>query len=398
MDRVPEGRDPIPLLIPPFGQTGDPYRGHQLARNRAGRIIGVAVAVLVAAATGAPAAIQHQDTGAQMSLGEKVGQLVMFSVGGPRLSATEKDLIRRHHLGGVILFANNYRNRDQLKTLTAQIQRAARSGNSQSIAALISVDQEGGVVKRFSDMPPRYSAPEMGERDPSVAYNQGRATGRPLRSAGVNVNLAPVADLDLPPKHVMRSRSFGRDPVRVWRRVRKFARGLQSRRVAATAKHFPGFGGATVNSDFGKAYVRRTKWQLHHVDAIPFHKAIEGGLRMVMVSHGMYVNDGGKRPASLNRYIATDRLRNEFGFTGVAISDDLNSVNWRFDGSTPRTCRATISAGVDIALITGDAGAARACAAAIKKAARSGAISRARIDRSVTRVLELKAWLGLLSP
>ena len=364
---------------------------------RAARIIGVAVAVLVAAAAGAPAAPQIQDTVAQMSLGEKVGQLVMFSVRGQRLTDAEKNLIRRHHLGGVILFADNYRNRDQLKILTAQIQRAARAGNSQSIGALISVDQEGGVVKRFPDMPPRYSAPEMGARDASVAYHQGRATGKALRASGVNVNLAPVADLDLPPEHVMRSRSFGRHPDRVGRRVRAFSRGLQSQRTAATAKHFPGFGGANINSDFGRAYVRRTRWQLHHVDAVPFHKAIAGGTRMMMVSHGMYVNDGGKRPASLNKYIATERLRDEFGFTGVAISDALNAVDWKFDGNTPRTCRATIWAGVDIALITGDARAAGACAAAIKRAVRSGAISRAHIDRSVTRVLELKAWLGLLT-
>lgn len=361
--------------------------------------MGAAVAVLIAAATAAPAAPTVQETVAQMSLDEKIGQLVMFSVRGTRLSTTEKDLIRRHHLGGVILFSHNYRNRDQLKVLTAQIQRAARAGNSQSIGALISVDQEGGVVKRFPDMPPRYSAPEMGaDGRNAFAYDEGRATGRALRANGVNVNLAPVADLDLPPEHVMRSRSFGRHPERVGRLVRAFARGLQSKRVAATAKHFPGFGGASMNSDYGRAYIRRTKWQLHHVDAEPFHDAIGGGIRMVMLSHGIYVNDGGRRPASVNRYIATERLRREFAFMGVAISDDLNAVSWRFDGSTPQACRATVWAGADIALITADIDMARRCVAEIRRGVRSGAIPRAQIDRSVTRVLELKAWLGLLTP
>ncbi|MDQ3940827.1 MAG: glycoside hydrolase family 3 protein, partial [Actinomycetota bacterium] len=308
-------------------------------------------------------------------------------------------IIRRQHFGAVILFAHNYDNRSQLETLATQIQRAARRGSSLSIGALVAADQEGGVVKRFPDMPPRYSAPQMGEIGrSSLAFDQGRATGRALRAAGVNVDLAPVADLDLPPAHVMRSRSFGSRPRRVARLARAFGRGLQRRRVAAAVKHFPGFGGASVNSDDGRAYVRRTRWQLHHVDAVPFHSAIDAGVRMVMLSHGMYLNDGGRRPASVNHYIATKRLRREFGFTRVAISDALEPVAWRFGGSVRRACKATINAGVDIALITGDVRAARGCARRIRFAVRNGVISVRRLDEAVARVLELKRWLGVFDP
>jgi beta-N-acetylhexosaminidase len=194
----------------------------------------------------------------------------------------------------------------------------------------------------------------------------------------------------------MRSRSFGSSPNRVGNLVRDFAHGLQRSRVAAAAKHFPGLGGATVNSDFGRAYVYRNKWKLHNIDAIPFRKAIAGGIRMMMLSHGIYVKDGGKRPASINRYIAVTRLRKELSFTGVAISDALEAVAWRFGDNTARACRATIWAGSDIALITGDVHAARACAAEIVEAVRSGAIPRARLDAAVLRVLQLKKWLGLL--
>ena len=360
---------------------------------RGGRVLSALSAVFIAAAATSPAS---GVSAPPLSLREKVGQLVMASIAGPRLSRSERDAIKRHHLGGVILFARNYRHRTQLRDLTRAIQRASRAGNRLSLGALISVDQEGGVVKRFPDMPPRYSAPQMAASgEPALAYDQGRATGWALRAAGVNVNLAPVADLDLPPEHVMRSRSFGRRPRRVGRFVRAFARGLQDRRVAATAKHFPGFGGATVNSDYGRAYVHRTRWQLHHVDAVPFHKAIDRGLRIVMLSHGMYLKDGGRRPASLNRYIATTRLRREFAFTGVAITDDLDAVAWKFGGDTARACRATINAGVDVALITGNVRAAGRCASRIRRAVRSGAISRARLNEAVTRVVELKTWLRL---
>jgi beta-N-acetylhexosaminidase len=354
---------------------------------------------LIVAAGAAPALSSVNDASQNLSLREKAGQLVMFAPRGAYLSSTEKDLIRRNHLGGVIIFSGNYQNRSQLETLTRQIQRAARSGNQFKIGALISVDQEGGIVKRFPDMPPDYSAPEIGAAEGTwLAWDQGRDTGRALHSAGVNVDLAPVADLDLPPNHVMRSRSFGSRPQRVGRLVRSFSRGLQGQRTAATAKHFPGLGGATRNSDDGRAQVYRTRWELHHVDVVPFRTAIAGGIKLIMLSHALYPNDGGSRPASLNHYIATERLRRQLGFEGVAISDALNAVAWRFGGSTARACRATIKAGVDIALITGDAYAARDCAEEIVRGVNSGSISLRRLDQAVTRVLELKEWLGRFNP
>lgn len=360
------------------------------------RTLLVAVALMVAM-SGVPALSSVPETVVGMTLREKAGQLVMFSVRGLSLTPAERQVIRDENLGGVILFAKNYRNRTQLANLTAEIQRAVTGATSHRIGALISVDQEGGVVKRFPDMAPWYSAPQMGASgNLELTFDQGRLTGRDLSRAGVNINFAPVADLDLPPAHVMRSRSFGSKSARVGRYVKAFTRGLQRKRVAAGIKHFPGLGGATVNSDEGRAYVYRPKWKLHHVDAVPFQKAIDGGTKMVMMSHAMYVKDGGYKPASLNRYIATKRLRRELGFNGVAISDALEPVSWYFEGRTSRACRATIWAGVDIALITGDAYAAKSCVAQIREAVRSGAISKERLNSAVERVLRLKSWLGIL--
>jgi len=320
----------------------------------------------------------------------------MFSVRGQGLTNGERAAIQRHHLGAVILFANNYSNPTQLARLTEQIQRTARRANPLRIGALISVDQEGGIVKRFPDMPPRYSAPEMGRINrKALTYNQGRDTGGALHRAGVNVDLAPVADLDLAPEHVMRSRSFGSNRYRAARLVKAFSKGLQSRKVAATLKHFPGLGGGTRNTDFGKSYVRRTRSQLRNIDAVPFHRAIDGGARLVMVSHAIYPHDGGSRPASLNPFITKRRLRDGFDFTGVAISDALGAVAWKFGGSTIKACAGTIRAGVDIALITGDTSVAGACARKIRRQVRNNRISQHRIDQAVERVLELKVWLGL---
>ena len=360
-----------------------------------GRRVWVPVVVVAAVLSSAcPASADIASTLDRLTMREKVGQLVMFSVQGTQLTSAEADLIRRHHLGGVILFAANYRDRQQLTALTTRIQRVVRRASGARIGALISVDQEGGVVKRFKDMPPWRSAPELGAiGETAVARNAGRATGGALRNAGVNIDLAPVADLDIGPNHVMRARSFGSKPKKVARLATAFALGLQDRRVAAVMKHFPGLGGADVNSDEGKAYVRRTRWQLRNVDAIPFERAIRNGAKLTMLSHAIYPKDGGDRPGSLNRFIATTRLRDHLGFTGVSISDAIDAMKWWYGGDFGRTCVGSIRAGVDIALLASGARAAAECAIEIRAAVRTGRLRPARIDQAVARILVLKSWL-----
>jgi beta-N-acetylhexosaminidase len=176
-----------------------------------------------------------------------------------------------------------------------------------------------------------------------------------------------------------------------------FALGLQSARVAAAEKHFPGFGGATQNSDNGAAYIYRSADQLRTEDARPFADAASGGVLAMMVSHGMYVHLGGEVPASLNRRIATGRLRSEIGFKGVAISDSLSAVAW-YAGSTQKACADAVGAGIDIALVTGSLSTAESCFKAIRAAVWAGAIPQARIDQAVRRVLNLKRWLGVYAP
>jgi beta-glucosidase-like glycosyl hydrolase len=114
-----------------------------------------------------------------------------------------------------------------------------------------------------------------------------------------------------------------------------------------------------------------------------------------MVSHAMYLNDGGRRPATMNRHIATRRLRKEFDFKGVAISDDLGVVAWRFGGSVAKACKHTVEAGVDVALLAGDVHTGVACANKLYRAVRRGSISKYRINQAVKRVLRLKRWLGV---
>jgi len=335
----------------------------------------------------------------RMTLAEKVGQLVMIRVHDQQLSSAEYTLIARNHIGGVILFGDNYSSRAQLRALTARLQEAGRAGNAFGVGMLISADQEGGGVKRFPDLPPTLSAPAIGKTgSASVAYDQGSRTGGALRSVGVNMDLAPVVDLNEGPNHIMEKRSFGSSPTSVGRLSTQFMRGMQAYRVAATLKHFPGLGAATINSDNGMAWVYRYANTIEGYDLVPFDTAMSAGAKAVMVSHGIYVNAWGRVPASVNPSIATTLLRSREGFRGVSISDSLDAIAWRYGGSTSRACVESIKAGVDIALVTGGSSTGRECVGAIHAAAVSGYIPLARINEAAARVLSLKIWLRVWTP
>lgn len=334
-----------------------------------------------------------------LSTADRASQVIMTSVPGTTLDRSTARRLRMLRPGGLILFARNYRSRDQLRRFDLTLQVAARAGDRARPMALVSVDQEGGVVKRLRDAPPTRSHPQLGRVD-RVRFTraQARDTARVLRSVGINMDLAPVADLDLGPRHVMGARSFGRAPVRVARHVVAFALGLRDGGVAASVKHFPGFGGATVNSDDALARVVRPRAQLRS-DLVPFRAAVARDVESIMVSHGIYPALDRRRPASTSP-AAYRLLRRGLGYDGVAITDSLHAAG--FVAATGRGvaegCVATIAAGADIALLTGTLVDAIRCRARILAAVESGALPQARLDEAALRVLLLKSRLGLLPP
>jgi beta-N-acetylhexosaminidase len=194
----------------------------------------------------------------------------------------------------------------------------------------------------------------------------------------------------------MRARSFGSDPALVGRHVAAFVDGIQSGGGAAAVKHYPGFGGASVNSDDALATITRTAPQLER-DLAPFRQAVRAGVDLVMVSHGRYVAVDRLRPASASPAFYR-RLREGLGFEGVAITDSLNAAGFAAAARTSVAtgCVRVIAAGADVALLTGSLKDALDCRARLIVAARAGTLSKARIDEAVLRVLVLKARLGLL--
>jgi beta-N-acetylhexosaminidase len=273
-------------------------------------------------------------------------------VGFPGASAPPALLrrIRRGELGGVILFSSSIRSRAQVRRLTARLQRARPDGLPPLI---VSIDQEGGQVKRLSGAP-TLSPAQLGARnDPALARRQGLATARNLRSIGVNVNLAPVLDVARRGSIMERQqRSYGGSAARVTRIGGAFVRGLTRGGVAATAKHFPGLGKAMKNQDLEVNHLRQPLAELRGIDERPF-MALADELPLLMLSSAIYPALSG-RPAVFSRTVVTEELRQNIGYGGVTISDALDAPAMARYGSLKRRAKLAAQAGVDLLLYAQD--------------------------------------------
>ncbi|MBX5443339.1 MAG: beta-N-acetylhexosaminidase, partial [Solirubrobacteraceae bacterium] len=223
----------------------------------------------------------------------------------------------------------------------------------------------------------------------------GAATGRALRRAGVNVDLAPVADVARPGAALARERrTFGSDPQRVGALAGAFVRGLRAGGVAATAKHFPGMGAAPVNTDDAVVRIDASADELRARDEPPFRAAIAAGAELVMLANAVYPALDPDRPASLSRAIATGELRGRLGFRGVTITDDLEAGALAPFGGPARVAELGVRAGVDLLLFAGSYAATERAAAGLERAVAAGRLTRDDLAEGARRVLALRARLA----
>jgi beta-N-acetylhexosaminidase len=298
-------------------------------------------------------------------------------------------MISAGQISGVILFDGNAGSRGSVRRLTAELQSIPRPAGSPPL--LIAVDQEGGLVRRLPG-PPKPSARSIGARGPGVATKVGRATGKSLRSLGVNVDLAPVLDLGRPGRAIFEEgRTFARKPGAVSRIGVGFGRGLAAGGVAATAKHFPGLGAARVNTDDAVQRIRLPAKKLRRADERPYASFTQAGGAMVMLSTAIYPALS-RKPAALSRAIATGELRDRLGFEGVSITDALGTVSARVVGGPAKTAIAAARAGTDLVLYT-DLRSAASAQRALERALAAGSLDRSEFEASASRVMGLRAGL-----
>jgi beta-N-acetylhexosaminidase len=290
--------------------------------------------------------------------------------------------VRNGDMGGVI-FVGDWSSSAQLNGVSRQVKAAACAGGGTPL--LVAADQEGGAIRRLPWAEPAASARTLGGTSAAHVATEGRANAAALRRAGIDIDLAPVADTQLSPRSFLGDRAFSSDPGVVGRLAAAFVDGLQSGRIAATAKHFPGLGAATENTDDHAVSVRRVRLE-------PFRSTIAAGVRLVMVANASYpLLDPTGRPAVFSTAIVTDLLRGELGFDGVVVTDALDAPA---PASTPHAPARAIAAGVDLLLYTSASAARRGYESLLLDAQASPKL-RTQIAAAAARLQALKDWLRL---
>jgi beta-N-acetylhexosaminidase len=335
-----------------------------------------------------------------MTLDQKLGQMMIVQFVGPTYSPGISAMINQYNVGAALLFTanNNIISRPQLTGLIAQMQHdSTRNG----IPLLVSIDQEGGYVDRLAALDgPRPSATSIGAtNDPSKALAEGIRDANDLTSYGFNLNLAPVVDVNTVYNPQMYGRTFGTNPDIVTRMAAAYLQGLQqSGKVFGTLKHFPGLGDVATDPHVGVADVYRSKSELEAIDWAPYRALIQqGNVHAIMVTHDVLHAIDGSAPSTLSYKVVTGILRDELGFQGVVITDSLTMQGLTAFYTESQAAALAVEAGCDILMGAASPQDVANMFQGIKQAYNSGAISMQRIDDSVRRILTLKYELGLLT-
>jgi beta-N-acetylhexosaminidase len=347
------------------------------------------LALALIAATAASVAAGRAATTTRLSLSRQVGQLLIGSYTGQRPPASLLTAIRQGRLGAVILMGSNTAGGvSATRAAVANLQAAAKQGGNSGL--LIMTDQEGGAVKRLAGPP---SSAAIGMSNPATAYAQGKATGRLLLSAGVNVDLAPVADVIRADGFIeQEGRSFGSSPAVVALAACRFAAGLAAGGVAYTLKHFPGLGDAIASTDIKPVSVSEPAAEIYADDAA-YRRCGHSPLALVMISSASYSHLTGSLPAVLDPKIYSQVLPLD-GVTALPISDSFEGgAITALAGNAP--AKAAINAGLDMVMYSGAESDALNAYGALLADARAGALHRDRVQAAAARVLELKQQLGL---
>jgi beta-N-acetylhexosaminidase len=332
-----------------------------------------------------------------LTLEQAVGQQFLLSFTGKRSAPPElRSILARQHVGGIVLFrARNMGTLEELRGLTAELQQAAADSGQPPL--LIAADQEGGQLMAIGQATPFPGNMALGAtRSETLAYRVGRAIGREVAAVGVNVDFAPVCDVNNNPRNpVVGTRSFGEDPKLVGQLAAAMVRGLQSAGVAATAKHFPGHGDTASDSHHAAPVLAHDMRRIRRIELPPFQAAIAAGSKLVMTAHIAFpaLNGGGDAPATVSRPILEGLLRRKLGFRGIVVTDAMDMNALQQGPGYIADALAAMVAGADLLLFNHDLGRFEPAWATAVQGARRGLVSADRINASAARILALKKWL-----
>ena len=325
-----------------------------------------------------------------MTLDEKIGQMITIGIDEYSVDDTAKQLITDKKVGGVILFKNNISDSNQLLQLINDI-KGINSTNK--IPIFISVDQEGGRVNRLpSEIKSLPSNEIIGNKnDNKLAYDIGKNIGYALGSFGFNMDFAPVLDVNSNPNNtVIGDRSFSNDKDKVASLGASEINGFKDSNIISVAKHFPGHGDTATDSHYALPIINKTLDELKSVEFVPFKKSIEEKVPAIMVSHILMPQIDANNPASMSKTIITDILRKDLKFHGLIVTDDMTMGAVTNDLDITTACINAINAGADLLLVCHGYDNEINVINAIKDAVNNGIISIDTINRSVYKILSLK--------
>lgn len=323
---------------------------------------------------------------ASMSQTEKLGQMMMIGIQGTKVDDDSLYMLNQYHMGGVILLDRNMKSPEQVKQLTSDLQVQS----NEKVPLFIGIDEEGGDVVRMAEkLTPPPSQKEIGATgDIEQAKTWAIKTAKSLKEMGINVNFAPVADVGSNDK-----RSYSTDANTVIDFVRAATKGYQQENIIYSLKHFPGIGKGKVDSHVDSSSIDVTKEILMAEDILPFKTIIDENDPndyFILVSHLKYPALDEEYPASLSSKIMIDLLRNELGYKGIIITDDMemgavaNHNDFRSIGVN------AVKAGADIVLVCHEYEHQQEVYLGLLDAVNSGEISQERIDESVKRIIKVK--------
>lgn len=379
-------------------------------------ILCIIVSIPVASAEGT------DDILAKMTLEEKIGQMITVAVrqwDGEDFTIMEDEvanIITKNSIGGVILFAENLADTQQIVNLTTAFQNSALASKNK-IPLFIGTDQEGGEVVRLNkgtSLPGNMAIGAINiEKDAQTA---GNILGSELSALGINVNFAPSIDVNSNPQNpIIGLRSFSSDPTIVSKLGVSMINGIQQNNVVASAKHFPGHGDTSTDSHTSLPTVDKSLAELEKCELVPFKDAVANGVDMIMTAHIQFpqieketvvseINGSEvKLPATLSKTFVTDILRNKLGFNGVVTTDAMNMSAISENFGMAQACILAINAGVDMLLmpvsLTNESSNTELVSLIgnIKSAVKNGVIKEETINNAVKRILDLKEKRGIFN-
>jgi beta-N-acetylhexosaminidase len=331
-----------------------------------------------------------QDKLDSMTLEEKAGQLLIVGFKGTFLNDRTKSYLNDLKVGGLILFDRNIESKGQIIGLVEEIKG---SNAEEDIPLFLCIDEEGGSISRLPKEYRRLPDPfQIGEtNDVDIAFQFGQLLGNRVKGLGLNLNFAPVLDIHSNPDNpVIGKRAYGTNPERVSDIGLEVAKGIRNSSIIPAVKHFPGHGDTSTDSHLELPIIDKSLEELRNFELIPFEDAIENNIEMIMMAHILLPSLDKDYPATLSKKIVHDLLRDEMGYEGVIVSDDMTMGAIVNNFTLEDACIDFLKAGGDILLVCHGEDNPRIVFDKIIDAVEIGELSMEEIDEKVYRILELK--------